>query len=73
MLNIVRMQGDVIYLHEPLVWTLRQHTGNDAAGPDALARAIGAVTTPLLDITARVGKFLSPTWHDILVAEYGCG
>lgn len=50
-------QGDVIYLHEPLLWTLRQHATNGVSGPDSLARAIGAVAPPLLEITARVGEF----------------
>lgn len=49
-------QGDVIYLHEPLLWTLRQHATNGVSGPDSLARAIGAVAAPLLEITARVGE-----------------
>lgn len=49
-------QGDVIYLHEPLLWTLRQHATNGVVGPDSLARAIAAVTLPLLEITARVGE-----------------
>lgn len=49
-------QGDVIYLHEPLLWTLRQHATNGVSGPDSLARAIGAVAPPLLEITARVGE-----------------
>ena len=52
-------QGDVIYLHEPLLWTLRQHATNGVVGPDSLARAIAAVTLPLLEITARVGGFRS--------------
>ncbi|CAM9212486.1 unnamed protein product, partial [Ectocarpus sp. 12 AP-2014] len=47
-------EGDVIYLHEPLLWTLRQHATNGVTGPDSLARAIGAVAAPLLEITARV-------------------
>eukprot|EP00752_Nemacystus_decipiens_P001840 g1774.t1 len=47
-------EGDVIYLHEPLLWTLRQHATNGVSGPDSLARAIGAVAPPLLEITARV-------------------
>ncbi|CAM9317037.1 unnamed protein product, partial [Laminaria digitata] len=47
-------EGDVIYLHEPLLWTLRQHATNGVVGPDSLARAIAAVTLPLLEITARV-------------------
>lgn len=50
-------QGDVIYLHESLLWTLRQHATNGVAGPDNLARAIGAVALPLLEITARVGAY----------------
>lgn len=50
------LQGDVIYLHEPLLWTLRQHASNGVSGPDSLARAIGAVAAPLLEITARVGE-----------------
>lgn len=49
-------QGDVIYLHEPLLWALRQHATNGVSGPDSLARAIGAVALPLLEITARVGE-----------------
>lgn len=47
----------MIYLHEPLLWTLRQHATNGVTGPDSLARAIGAVAAPLLEITARVGEF----------------
>lgn len=47
----------MIYLHEPLLWTLRQHATNGVSGPDSLARAIGAVAPPLLEITARVGEF----------------
>lgn len=54
---LLARQGDVIYLHEPLLWTLRQHATNGVSGPDTLARAIGAVATPLLEITARVGEF----------------
>lgn len=46
----------MIYLHEPLLWTLRQHASNGVTGPDSLARAIGAVAAPLLEITARVGE-----------------
>lgn len=79
-------QGDVIYLHEPLLWTLRQHAVNGVAGPDSLARAIGAVATPLLEITARVGEysgrlifferlvaqFLTHTLKIFNVAEYTC-
>lgn len=40
------------------MWTLRQHAANGATGPDDLARAIGAVANPLLDITTRIGGFV---------------
>lgn len=56
MLLALALQGDVIYLHEPLLWTLREHATNGVSGPDSLARAIGAVAAPLLEITARVGE-----------------
>lgn len=55
-MDVPLCKGDVIYLHEPLLWTLRQHATNGVSGPDSLARAIGAVAPPLLEITARVGE-----------------
>lgn len=52
----------MIYLHEPLLWTLRQHATNGVSGPDSLARAIGAVAAPLLEITARVGELVEASY-----------
>lgn len=59
----------MIYLHEPLLWTLRQHATNGVSGPDSLARAIGAVAVPLLEITARVGEWRG--WWLVVVISLG--
>ncbi|CAM9376579.1 unnamed protein product, partial [Discosporangium mesarthrocarpum] len=53
-------EGDVVLLCQPLLWTLRQHAHASAHAsrggvcPEGLMRAIGAVASPLLDVTARV-------------------